>query len=60
MAEVTLRFPEVKTVLRSTGEAVVELRQNGDLVGEINFTKLLAGWLEQIVAAKRPGMKALP
>ena len=54
MAEVVLRFPEVRTVLRPTGEAVVELRQNGEVVGELNFSKLLTNWVQQIVTPTPP------
>lgn len=34
------RLPDVQPVIRD-GESVVELRQNGELVGHINFTRIL-------------------
>lgn len=48
MAKVNLQLPEVRPVLRANREAVVELRQNGEVVGEINFTKLFTGWFTQL------------
>jgi hypothetical protein len=40
-----LHWPEPAAVVRDNGDAVVELRQNGDLVGEINFSKIVGQWL---------------
>ncbi len=57
-----LPFPEVTPRVRENGEAVVELVQDGHLVGEINFTKILTGvarafgWLER----PKPNLKSVP
>ena len=40
-------LPDPTQVIRENGDSVVELRQNGDLVGEINFTKIVGGILER-------------
>lgn len=48
MAQIDLQLPEVAPVLRPNGEAVVELRQNGEVIGELNFTKLFTYWFEQL------------
>lgn len=55
-----LSLPEVMPVVRETGEAVVELRQNGQLVGEINFTKILTTWAQQLGMISRPKLKSVP
>ena len=55
-----LALPEVMPVVRETGEAVVELRQNGQLVGEINFTKILTTWAQQLGLIGRPKLKSVP
>jgi len=55
-----LSLPEVQPVVRETGEAVVELRQNGQLVGEINFTKILTTWAQQLGLISRPKLKSVP
>lgn len=67
MAKVTeefpeLPFPQVQPVVRETGEAVVELRQDGELVGEINFTKIFTGWGRRLglIGRPKPDLKSVP
>lgn len=38
-------FPEPMPIVRDNGDAVVELRQGGELVGEINFSMIVGQWL---------------
>lgn len=48
-----LHWPEPVPVVRDNGDAVVELRQNGDLVGEVNFSKIVGQWLS-VLGIGRP------
>lgn len=43
--EPKLYWPEPQAVVRDNGDAVVELRQDGELVGEVNFSKIIGQWL---------------
>ena len=58
----TLFFPKVTPVVRETGEAVVELRQDGQLVGEINFTKIFTSFAQQLGWIPTPdrSLKSVP
>lgn len=62
-AEVTLGslLPEPQQVIRENGDSVVELRQNGRLVGEINFTLIVGNVVEQLfgVRVNRPQLKVV-
>ena len=51
---IDLQLPDVVPVLRPNGESVVELRQNGEVVGEINFTKIFANWFEALGIIEKP------
>lgn len=60
MAEMReLKLPQAHPVLRN-GEAVVELRQEGVLVGEVNFTKIMTNWLETLGVLKKPKLTSVP
>ncbi len=54
-------FPQVHPVIRD-GQSVVELRQNGEVVGEVNFTKIVANWFDGLgIIKKRPShLKVVP
>lgn len=43
-----LPLPAPCPVLRENGDAVVELRQDGQLVGEVNFTAIIGGWFDKL------------
>jgi hypothetical protein len=45
-------FPVAQPVVRN-GQAVVELVHNGEVVGEINFTKIMANWFDTLGVIKR-------
>jgi len=47
-----LHWPEPVGTIRENGEAVVELRQDGELVGEINFSKIFSQWLRVLGIGK--------
>jgi len=52
-------LPEPVPLVRD-GEAVVELRQNGELVGEINFSKIFTQWFSQIgIGRKQSHLKSV-
>ena len=38
-------LPEPTPVIRANGDSVVELRQDGTLVGELNFTQIMVNVL---------------
>ena len=63
MAEVKnpdLAFPEPVPRVREDGDAVVELRQNGELVGEINFSKIFGHWFDELgIGRRRPHLKSV-
>jgi hypothetical protein len=48
-----LNLPIVAPAIRD-GEAVVEIRHDGALIGEINFSKVFRRWFEQLGWLKRP------
>jgi len=41
-------MPQPAPVIRENGDAVVELRQNGELVGEINFSAIIGNWFDKM------------
>ena len=43
-----LPLPSPTPVIRENGDAVVELRQDGQLVGEVNFSKIVGGWFDKL------------
>lgn len=43
-----LPLPAPTPVIRENGDAVVELRQDGLLVGEVNFTAIIGNWFEKL------------
>jgi hypothetical protein len=58
-----LSFPEVQPRVRDDGHAVVELVQDGELVGEIDFTKIMTGifkGLGLLPKPKAPDLKSVP
>ena len=54
-------LPEPHQVLRSNGDSVVELRQNGAVVGELNFTKIMSNVLGMMgfEVQREPHLKAV-
>jgi len=48
----TLHLPEIGGAIRDNGEAVMELRQDGELVGEINFSKIFTNWMRVLGIGK--------
>ena len=58
--EQQLPLPNPQPVIRENGDAVVELRQNGELVGEINFSAILGQWFDQLGwVNRRPKLKSV-
>ena len=54
-------LPEPTPVVRPNGDSVVELRQNGVLVGELNFTLIVSNVVENLFGIKvqRSHLKAV-
>ena len=54
-------LPEPTPVVRPNGDSVVELRQNGQLVGELNFTRVMSNLFEGLFGIKveRSHLKAV-
>lgn len=52
--DIDLQLPTIQPVVRPDGDSVVELRQNGELVGEVNFSKIIANWFDAIGLIKKP------
>lgn len=50
----TLPLPSPRPALRKNGDAVVELVQDGQVVGELNFTKILTNWWTILSGGQRP------
>jgi hypothetical protein len=46
--EPVLNLPKPAPVIRENGDAVVELRQDGELVGEVNFSAILGQWFDKM------------
>lgn len=60
---VVLPLPEVTPRVREDGHAVVELVQDGELVGEIDFTKIMTKLFQGlgiIPKPKAPELKSVP
>jgi hypothetical protein len=49
-----LNLPHAAPVVRANGDSVLELTQNGELVGEVNFTKIIANWFDALGIIKKP------
>jgi len=47
------QLPVVQPAVRD-GQAVVEFVHNGEVVGEINFTKIVANWFDALGFIKKP------
>lgn len=65
MAEVTqkaLAIPTAAAVVREDGDAVVEVRHDGQLVGELNFSKIFRSWFQQLgwLEKSTPGLMSVP
>jgi hypothetical protein len=43
-----LPMPVPTPVIRENGDAVVEMRQDGQLVGELNFSAILGNWFDKL------------
>lgn len=43
-----LQFPDVRTVVRPNGDSMVELKMANEVVGEINFTKVMRHVFEHL------------
>lgn len=54
-----LPLPEPMPVVRENGDAVVELRQDGELVGEVNFSKILGNWFSRLGMGKSRHLKSV-
>lgn len=54
-----LPLPSPQPVLRENGDAVVELRQDGELVGELNFTKIIANWFSILAGDRKRHLKSV-
>jgi hypothetical protein len=54
MKQPELAMPTAAAVVRENGDAVVEVRHDGALVGELNFSKIFRRWAEQLGFLKRP------
>ena len=53
-------LPDPRQVIRPNGDSVVELRQNGQLVGEINFTLIITNILSGLgFKVQRSHLKAV-
>ena len=55
-----LPLPNACPVIRENGDAVVELRQDGNLVGEINFSAIIGNWFDKLGWTNhRPKLKSV-
>jgi hypothetical protein len=52
--EQKLPLPSPRPALRENGDAVVELVQDGQVVGELNFTKIITNWWIILTGARQP------
>ena len=59
--EPVLSLPKAEPVLRENGDAVVELRQDGQLVGEFNVSLVLGNWFDKMGwRNQRPRLTSVP
>lgn len=47
------KLPEVRPVIRN-GESVVEMVQDGEVVGTLNFTKIMTNFFDALGIIKKP------
>lgn len=60
---IVLPLPEVTPRVREDGHAVVELVQDGELVGEIDFTKIMTNIFKGVGLLQekpKPDLKSVP
>lgn len=49
-----LRLPEVRPVVRPNGDSVLEMHQDGELVGEVNFSRIIENIFDALGIIKKP------
>lgn len=49
-----LRLPTPRPVVRPNGDSVLELVQDGQLVGELNFSRMVENWFDALGIIKKP------
>lgn len=59
MSKDEFTLPEPKPVIRN-GESLLQLTHGGEVVGEINFSKILKNWWGELTGQSKKHLELIP